>query len=105
MREGARLTWGNWWGLGCGTGILPVELCPHTGWKPVPPPHSPQEPRGSLRPTGIGSRAHFAECTMSRRRQVRRVLEVITLLAMVGGTAWAVDCWWFRAELARARRE
>jgi hypothetical protein len=27
-----------------GTGILPVTSRPDTGWKPVPPPDSPQEP-------------------------------------------------------------
>src|SRR5262245_23882466 len=47
----------------------------------------------------------FAEGTMSCRRQLRRVLGVIAVLALVGGTAWAVDSWWFRAELSRAQRE
>jgi hypothetical protein len=53
----------------------------------------------------IGAMVLLAEGSMSCRRPSRSVLGVIGVLALVGGTGWAVDSWWFRAELFRARRE
>src|SRR5262245_7096849 len=38
------LMWGNWWPPDCGMGFQPRNHGLDTGWKPVPPPNSPQEP-------------------------------------------------------------
>ena len=42
---------------------------------------------------------------LARLRRLRIVLRVVAVLALVGAAVWAVDSWWFRAELGRVRRE